>query len=250
MAAWADAHPVRFVVSTGDNFYEDGVASVTDPTWKASFEDVYSAPSLLQVPWIVALGNHDYRGNVDAQIEYSKSSSRWRMPARSFTVTGDRRRRDARPALRPRHDAVPRRPIARSSRARRSPGRTRGPTRLARDGAGGVDGRLEGRRRAPPDLLVRAARRLGRARPRRPPDLRRAPTSRVYLNGHDHGLQHLESGGIHFVTSGAGSEFTRVSPDARTRWAEATGGFVALAASARRFSSERSSASAPSATKP
>ena len=53
----------------------------------------------------------------------------------------------------------------------------------------------------------------------------------VYLSGHEHGLQHLESGGIHFLISGGGSEAARVSPDARTVWAEATGGFLALAAS-------------------
>ncbi|MEJ0065789.1 MAG: hypothetical protein WDM85_10455 [Caulobacteraceae bacterium] len=34
----------------------DGVASVNDPKWRTSFEDVYTAPSL-QVPWYVALGN-------------------------------------------------------------------------------------------------------------------------------------------------------------------------------------------------
>ena len=34
----------QFVISVGDNFYEDGVSSVTDPQWKTSFEDVYTAP--------------------------------------------------------------------------------------------------------------------------------------------------------------------------------------------------------------
>ena len=35
----------RFVISVGDNFYEDGVASVDDPAWQKSFEGVYDAPS-------------------------------------------------------------------------------------------------------------------------------------------------------------------------------------------------------------
>ncbi|MGH8228220.1 MAG: purple acid phosphatase family protein [Steroidobacteraceae bacterium] len=74
----------RFVVSVGDNFYEDGVASVEDPLWRESFEQVYDAPSL-QVPWHVALGNHDYRGSVAAQIAYSAISNRWRMPARWYS---------------------------------------------------------------------------------------------------------------------------------------------------------------------
>lgn len=73
----------RFVVSVGDNFYENGVESVSDSQWKSSFEDVYTAPSL-QTPWYVVLGNHDYRGNVQAQLDYSGHSPRWRMPARYY----------------------------------------------------------------------------------------------------------------------------------------------------------------------
>ncbi len=70
-----------FVISVGDNFYEDGVASVQDPHWQQSFDNVYTAKSL-QVPWYVVLGNHDYRGSVAAQLEYARTSPRWRMPAR------------------------------------------------------------------------------------------------------------------------------------------------------------------------
>jgi tartrate-resistant acid phosphatase type 5 len=28
----------RFVISVGDNFYEDGVTSIADPQWQSSFE--------------------------------------------------------------------------------------------------------------------------------------------------------------------------------------------------------------------
>lgn len=76
----------KFVISVGDNFYEHGVKSVDDPQWQTSFENVYTAPSL-QVPWHVVLGNHDYHGDCDAQIAYSKISKRWNMPARYFTRT-------------------------------------------------------------------------------------------------------------------------------------------------------------------
>jgi acid phosphatase len=72
-----------FVISVGDNFYEDGVKSVDDPIWKSSFEDVYRAPSL-QAPWYVMLGNHDYHGNAQAQLDYSAKSPRWRLPARWY----------------------------------------------------------------------------------------------------------------------------------------------------------------------
>lgn len=86
MGIAAQAMNAKFVIAVGDNFYEDGVSSATDPQWQSSFENVYTAPSL-QVPWWVALGNHDYHGNCDAQIEYGKTSKRWNMPARYFTRT-------------------------------------------------------------------------------------------------------------------------------------------------------------------
>src|SRR5262249_22344938 len=63
---------------------DDGVAGVDDPKWRSSFEDVYHASSL-QVPWYVALGNHDYHGSPQAQVDYTGKSARWRMPARWYT---------------------------------------------------------------------------------------------------------------------------------------------------------------------
>jgi acid phosphatase len=77
----------RAIFSVGDNFYENGVQSATDPEWRTSFEDIYTASSL-QIPWYVALGNHDYRGVPQAQLDYSKSSPRWRMPNRYYRVSG------------------------------------------------------------------------------------------------------------------------------------------------------------------
>jgi tartrate-resistant acid phosphatase type 5 len=76
----------QYTVSVGDNFYENGVTGVDDPQWQSSFEEIYTAPSL-QSPWKVILGNHDYRGNVQAQLDYSKTSHRWRLPARYYTET-------------------------------------------------------------------------------------------------------------------------------------------------------------------
>src|SRR6185436_4051945 len=36
------------------------------------------------VDWYVALGNHDYDGNPQAQVDYSQISRRWRLPARYY----------------------------------------------------------------------------------------------------------------------------------------------------------------------
>lgn len=72
-----------FFISVGDNFYSWGVESVNDPVWKTSFENVYHGGNLFE-PWYVVLGNHDYRGNAQAQIDYSKISRRWNMPSRYY----------------------------------------------------------------------------------------------------------------------------------------------------------------------
>lgn len=68
-----------FVISVGDNFYPNGVQSTQDLQWKASFEDIYSSHQLHK-DWFITLGNHDYNGNIQAQLDYSKISRRWQLP--------------------------------------------------------------------------------------------------------------------------------------------------------------------------
>ena len=92
MGTVADKLNASFIVSTGDNFYPNGVSSVEDEGWKSSFENVYTAPSL-QKDWYVVLGNHDYKGNIEAQVRYSSTHPRWHMPApyfsKTFAINGD-----------------------------------------------------------------------------------------------------------------------------------------------------------------
>ena len=83
MAKEAERIKARFVVTVGDNFHENGIATATDPRWKTEFEDVYSHPAL-QIPWYPSLGNHDYRGSVEGEIGYSAFSSRWKFTSRYF----------------------------------------------------------------------------------------------------------------------------------------------------------------------
>jgi hypothetical protein len=70
----------KFTVALGDNFYFSGVRSVKDVRFSGTFEDVYTGASL-QSPWYVCGGNHDAKGNMTAQIEYSNQSKRWTFPA-------------------------------------------------------------------------------------------------------------------------------------------------------------------------
>eukprot|EP01018_Ginkgo_biloba_P005120 Gb_14817 [translate_table: standard] len=79
---------IDFVISTGDNFYEDGLTGVADKSFHESFSNIYTAKSL-QKPWHGVLGNHDYRGNVLAQMNPVLRSldHRWNCK-RSFTLKG------------------------------------------------------------------------------------------------------------------------------------------------------------------
>lgn len=87
VAKWMDiaSHllDAEMIVTTGDNFYDNGIASVDDPFWISSFESIYDGPNLF-VDWHPTLGNHDYRGNWQAQIDYSGRSRRWKMPAQYY----------------------------------------------------------------------------------------------------------------------------------------------------------------------
>jgi len=82
MGVFGSQIDAKFVVALGDNFYESGVHNTTDATWSKAFHDVYTAASL-QVPWYPILGNHDYRDNVQAQIDrtYEKGETLWNFPA-------------------------------------------------------------------------------------------------------------------------------------------------------------------------
>jgi tartrate-resistant acid phosphatase type 5 len=86
MAKEAERIKAQFVVTGGDNYHENGIASATDPRWKTEFEDVYSF-SALQIPWYPSLGNHDNRGNVEGEIEHSGLSVRWKLPSRYYAQT-------------------------------------------------------------------------------------------------------------------------------------------------------------------
>ncbi len=85
MTKVAETSEPEFIVSCGDNFQVKGIASVQDPLWMTTFENIYNHPSLL-ADWYPVLGNHDYKGNTDAQIQYSKISRRWRMETRYYTL--------------------------------------------------------------------------------------------------------------------------------------------------------------------
>ena len=92
MAARHAQEPFDFGLTLGDNFYRCGVRSVQDSKWKSRWEDLYTP---LGIPFYATLGNHDYghpwiicpfyRGSPDAEVERTKFSQSWKMPARYYT---------------------------------------------------------------------------------------------------------------------------------------------------------------------
>jgi tartrate-resistant acid phosphatase type 5 len=83
-----EALPTLFAIAAGDNFYKKGVTSIDDPRFITTFDDVYNHKSLMQLPFLVALGNHDYRGDFIAQVNYTtyqlqhvpRATGRWYLP--------------------------------------------------------------------------------------------------------------------------------------------------------------------------
>ncbi|PRQ40983.1 putative Acid phosphatase [Rosa chinensis] len=76
-----------FSPPAGDNFYDDGLKGVYDPAFKESFSNICNAQSLKKPYWFSVLGNHDYRGNVLAQLNplLKRIDSRW-FCYRSFHI--------------------------------------------------------------------------------------------------------------------------------------------------------------------
>lgn len=86
MGAVAEQTGPDAVIALGDTHHYQGIQSVDDPLWMTNYELIYSHPEL-QVEWYPVLGNHEYRGNSQAVIDYSAKSRRWEIPSRYYTKT-------------------------------------------------------------------------------------------------------------------------------------------------------------------
>lgn len=86
MGEVADQVGLEAVIALGDTHHYGGVQSVSDPLWMTNYELIYSHPELM-VNWYPICGNHEYRGNTQAVVDYSNISRRWSMPAKYYTKT-------------------------------------------------------------------------------------------------------------------------------------------------------------------
>lgn len=215
----------RFTLALGDNFYDSGVQSVDDPLWCESFEDVYTAPSL-QHRWYAILGNHDYKGNPQAQLDYARKSRRWTMPARYYVIHGvdaglpnadlfmidttpllaNYRKKNAKGEVYQLADQDPQTQYAWLDKAL---GQSKADWKIVYGHhpifSGGKHGDSD-------ELIVNLL-----------PILKRHGVQ-AYVCGHDHDMQHIYKAGMHFIATGCGSTVRPVSSVEGTRFAESRSG--------------------------
>ncbi len=86
MGEMAETIEPEAVLALGDVFHYEGVQSTTDPLWMSNYENIYQHPELM-VEWLPVCGNHEYRGNTQALLDYSGVSRRWTMPAKYYSRT-------------------------------------------------------------------------------------------------------------------------------------------------------------------
>jgi tartrate-resistant acid phosphatase type 5 len=220
----------RFVISVGDNFYEDGVASVQDTQWQESFEDVYTAQSL-QVPWYSILGNHDYHWNCDAQIAYSKKNSRWRMPARYYAqshpvdkdITADFFYIDTTPMVgiyynpffeeSTRNQVITQNVPAQLAWLKAALAASKAQWKIVIGHHPIYSGGEHGDTHELIEHILPLLQEYG---------------VQAYFNGHDHDLQHLMAGDINLFISGGGSQMRPTGKTKRTKFAKSSSGFTAV----------------------
>jgi tartrate-resistant acid phosphatase type 5 len=246
MARTAADTGAAFMLAVGDNFYEVGVKDVNDPQWQTSFERVYAAPSL-QIPCYAILGNHDYCGNCDAQIEYGQSHPRWIMPARYYTrshrigETGTLQffYIDTNPFIKEYH-AVPKLPPNPTEHDRKAfEARSNMLANVSsQDTARQIAWLNDALANSKADWKVVVGHHpiySGGTHGDQPelieqilPILRRYGVH-VYIAGHDHDLQHLQSGGIDFLCSGAaGAKLYPLRHTDETKFAQEAFGFMSV----------------------
>jgi acid phosphatase len=201
------AEGIAFVASTGDNFYLRGVSSSTDRQWETSFEQIYTDPRIVEKTWFPVLGNHDYGGNVEAQVRRTEErQGRWQMRGRWYGVSREDLHRDdldlffIDTVAWQGKEAFPfdwlGSPIHREDQAAQI---------KWLDGAlGASTARFK---------LVFGHHGIysigphgGAMRMKELDDVLRAHGVAAYVNGHDHCLYHISRDGLHYVCSGGGSE--------------------------------------------
>ena len=225
-----------FIIATGDNFYPSGVASVLDHRWTDSYENIYTAHSL-QMDWYVVLGNHDYKGNPQAEVEYTKIDRRWRMPSRYYAkkmvLNGDPAQQalfvfiDTSPLLSEYYSSEDH---ADNVRSQDSAAQLRWLDSVLSDPSPSIKWKIVSGHHP----LYTGGKRISSQETKELHDRLKPIFDRykvdAYICGHEHSLQYIKPAGrTHYFISGAGSETTpaMLHPDGG-RFAKSENGFMAF----------------------
>ncbi|HQT63751.1 MAG: acid phosphatase [Acidocella sp. 20-57-95] len=223
----------QFTISTGDNFYENGVKDLNDPHWQGSFETIYTAASL-QSPWKLILGNHDYRGNVQAQLDYGATHPRWQMPARYFKESmnlpdggvADFFYIDTSPFIQAyvgtKVDISGQNTAAQLAWLDAALGQSTATWKIV-VGHHPIYTAVTGDDHDQPDLIARLD-----------PVLRKHDI-KIYINGHDHALQSVTMNGLTYVTNGAGSQTYDPGVPGRDGFVSGAHGFMTVALTSQKL---------------
>ncbi len=228
-----------FVVLLGDNIYESGASSVTDPLFQDRFEKPYAA---IPVPFYAILGNHDYGGNgagnefgkEQNEVAYSAQSSKWKMPApyyRFKNLDAEFFALDTNAQLYG-NDAQQRTDVKAwlsGSTAKWKVALAHHPYRS--NGPHGNAGNYDGNPNVP---------NFNGATVKSFAEEVVCGHADLYLSGHDHSRQWLSEpcGGTEFVVSGTGSSPTRLGGTNTTRFQSAALGFVYIVIDGKNLTAE------------
>lgn len=224
MALQASADSNQFVLSVGDNFY-GYLRSADDPQWASYFENVYAEP--LRREWYTVLGNHDYAGDAQAQLDYAVTHPNWKLPARYYMFS-----KRLTPLHRVQFVCLDTNPFA---------------PEFAGGGNAQVAAQDSARQLRWLDSVLTASRATWKIavghhpvfskghhgdtpllKERILPILKKHQVQ-LYLCGHDHDLQHLRVDGMDFVVTGAGGQTRNTDKPADGLFREmAKAGFVSI----------------------
>ena len=202
----------RFVMGIGDNFYSDGVDNSRDPRFNTTWQQVFTK-SYFPVPFYMIAGNHDHHKNVSGEIAYTNKdpTGRWNYPdffyyfQQTFTTPGGKPVQVAFVMIdtvilcgRWDNKGTPTSRVPPTSPQTYPPGMDK--TQLRASGKRPLIGLswlghypvYSVGEHGPTHYL------LDNVMP-----LLQKYGVHLYLNGHDHSLQHIESEGINYVVTGA-----------------------------------------------
>jgi acid phosphatase len=194
---------------------------------------VYTAPSL-GVPWYAILGNHDYKGRPQAQLDYAKTHPNWKMPARYFSAIepiGEKEKVefffiDTSPFVEEYRDKADMRDEIVSQD---TPAQVKW-----------LDQALSNSTAAWKIVIGHHPIFSGGSEHGDQPELIRAINPvlekqgvAAYFNGHDHDLQHIVRGSVEYFNTGAGSKVRQPGPTEGSRFYRGTPGFMAVTLTAK-----------------